>query len=356
MPPRASSPPPRRNNRWLLTAGYASRTVASYRRAAAAFFRWAAHRDLTSSVTSVGPLLDEAFADYLHWLHHRGAGKAAAVAAFYGLNMRLPGSKRAMPVSRQALAGFVRTRPSVPYPPLSWGVTCVVAVWMVRRGYFRQGVAMLLAFDCLLRAGELWRLRREDVVAGGDARVGAEYAGMFLRLAHTKTGADQSVDVLDRSVQQLLLVLVRFTRPRSRLFPFTSASLLSLLHLACRDLGLDDAFVLHSARHGGATRLWLQRWSLESIMLRGRWRSAESAKRYVQAGRARLAAVAVPAAVARMAAAFSASLLRAVLLALAQDTGVGAGTDPNTCTSALHPSDSGYISSLAPTVERRRQR
>ena len=325
MPPRAFSSTARRDRRWLLTAGYAHRTVAAYRRGAAAFVRWAVQRGALASATRVGRRLDSLFADYLHDLDERGVGKAAAVAAFYGVNMLLPGSKRAMPVSRQCLAGFVRTHPSVSYPPLAWGVTCVIAVWMARRGRLRHAAALLLAFDCLLRSGELLRLRREDVVAAGDARVGSEYTGVYLRLAHTKTGADQSVDVRDEAVRELLLVLVRRTRPRARIFPFSSASLLSLLHAACRSLGLGGAVVVHSARHGGATRLFLQGASLETIMARGRWRSAESARRYIQSGRARLAASSVPAAVASAAAVFSASLLRSLWVALSQVTGVGAG-------------------------------
>lgn len=316
MRPRASNSRARRNNRWLLTEGYAPRTVDRYRRAADRFRSWAARRSLGPLV--VGPVLDDLFADYLHLLHSRGAGKAAAVDAFYGLNMLMPGAKRDMPVSRDCLRRFVKSRPSVSYPPLSWGVTCVIAVWLAKHYSFRHAIAMLLAFDCLLRSGELLALRREDVVAGGDARVGHGFDGMFIRLGQTKTGPDQSVDVLDENVQCLLRLLVAATRPRERLFPFTGAQLLAALRKACRALGLDGATVVHSARHGGATALWLRKWTLESIMFRGRWKSADSARRYIQAGRARLASRSLPDLVARMAAAFSSDLLGALRAALSQ--------------------------------------
>ncbi len=106
-----------------------------------------------ASLLTIGSGLDESFADYLHHLHERGAGRAEAVNAFYGLNLLVPGSKRAMPVSRQCLVGFVKSRPSIAYPPLSWGVTCVIAVAMAKRGCFRQAVAVLVAFHCLTALG-----------------------------------------------------------------------------------------------------------------------------------------------------------------------------------------------------------
>lgn len=54
----------------------------------------------------------------------------------------------------------------------------------------------------------------------------------------------------------------------------------------------------HSLRHGGATRLHMAGCKLEDILMRGRWESNKSARRYVQAGRAILLSVAVPAWVA----------------------------------------------------------
>ena len=226
----------------------------------------------------------------------------------------------AMPLSRQCLKGFIKSRPSVPYPPLTWDVTCVIAVWLAKNGFVREGIAMLLCFDCLLRSGELVRLVREDVVATGDPRVGSDYRGTFLRLARTKTGNEQSVDVLDTDVQQLLLSLVACTAPRQRLFPFSSAHLLAALHKACSVLGLAPGIVIHSGRHGGATRLWMTlRWSVESIMLRGRWKSADSARRYIQSGRARLAASSVPDSVAGVARVVVRDLIGALRAALSQD-------------------------------------
>ena len=61
-----------------------------------------------------------------------------------------------------------------------------------------------------------------------------------------------------------------------------------------QDLGLSSLYVVHSLRHGGATRDHLRGRPLEDILMRGRWASTKSARRYVQAGRSLLLATKVP--------------------------------------------------------------
>ena len=58
--------------------------------------------------------------------------------------------------------------------------------------------------------------------------------------------------------------------------------------------------------------------SIEAINLRGRWRSVESAKRYIQQGVVLLSTVSVPAAVARLGALFSDHVSDAIKAALPQ--------------------------------------
>jgi hypothetical protein len=82
---------------------------------------------------------------------------------------------------------------------------------------------------------------------------------------------------------------------------------------------LSSRYVPHSCRHGGATRLYQRNpLSIEAIKLRGRWKSTESAKRYIQQGVVLLSTVAVPAVVARLGAAFSDNLWAAIKAALPQ--------------------------------------
>lgn len=161
--------------------------------------------------------------------------------------------------------------PAVSYPPLSWDLACLIAVKLVVNGLSRYGIGVLLAFDCLLRVGELTALYREDVADSSDIRVGHEYKGMTLRLRSTKTGPNQWVEVHDPTVITYVRQLVAQTRPGDLLFPFSSDVFRRVFKRTCADLDLSSRYVPHSLRHGGATRLCLMGWRMEDILRRGRW-------------------------------------------------------------------------------------
>ena len=58
---------------------------------------------------------------------------------------------------------------------------------------------------------------------------------------------------------------------------------------------LDKAgFTLHSLRHGGATRDYLGGVALNDIMVKGRWVSLSSCRRYLNAGQGLLLRVRIP--------------------------------------------------------------
>ena len=118
------------------------------------------------------------------------------MCTFYGIVMLRPRLKRELPSAAAALAGWKRLRPGESWPPITWELAVLVATCMARWSYGRHAVGCLLAFDCMLRGGELIGLRKSDVAVASDLRMGAEYRGMSLRLRHTKTGPNQWVEVL----------------------------------------------------------------------------------------------------------------------------------------------------------------
>jgi hypothetical protein len=122
-------------------------------------------------------------------------------------------------------------------------------------------------------------------------------------------------------LQALLCLLLADTRRGRFVFPFSAQTLRSRFHQVCAELGLSEQYVPHSLRHGGATRLHLQGVSMEDILLRGRWASTKSARRYVQAGRAQLMAMAVPADLAAAARVLAADIPSAWSLSQAQVSG-----------------------------------
>ena len=86
----------------------------------------------------------------------------------------------------------------------------------------------------------------------------------------------------------------------------------------CAQLGLSYAYVPHSLRHGGATRWHLLRHPIEDILLRGRWSSTKSARRYIQAGRAMLLTTSTSRSTAATAKLLAQDVLLSIYLSLPQ--------------------------------------
>jgi hypothetical protein len=261
--------------------------------------------------------LDAALCFYFHacYVEKDGKGKQDASNCRNGIVMLYPGVKGLLYRADRCIKGWSKLVPSVPYPPITWELTVLLAMCMVLDGRSDYADATLVAFDAMLRGHEVVGLLREDVVDTGDARVGPEYKGMGLSLRQTKTGPNKFVTVRDPAVQELLRRRVCRLRPGQRVFPFTTDQFRRVFKETCAALGLSSAYVPHSLRHGGATRLHLRGWSIEDIMLRGRWASTKSARHYIQSGNALLLQVRVPQDLAKLGVLFAADLLHSYALA-----------------------------------------
>ena len=203
-------------------------------------------------------------------------------------------------MSRQCLKGWERVKKSTSHPPLTWELTVVIACTLARSGYHSPAVAMLVGFDCYLRVGELTRIRLLDVVMPHDARMGRAHTAMAVCLARTKSGPNQSVSVQNPCVADVLCQWVRaLPRPAADsnpfVFSFSPDLVRRLMRNVCVQLGLGATpYVPHSLRHGGATADFLRAGSIQHVQFRGRWKSMDSLRTYVQTARALLAAQHVP--------------------------------------------------------------
>jgi integrase len=195
--------------------------------------------------------------------------------------------------AQRALKAWTRLVPPVSYPPLTWELTLVLATKMAH-SHWASGVAVLLAFVCYLRIGELVSLEVGDVAMAGDPRVSSKLPRIALRLRKTKRGPNQWVVVHDARVEKLISLLLN--RPASAsLFGLSASQFRRFFKVALADLGLSPFYVPHSLRHGGATHDYVLGLTLEESMERGRWVSTKSARRYVQMGRSLLLSLEVPA-------------------------------------------------------------
>jgi hypothetical protein len=288
----ADSSPESASHCFLFDIGLAKRTRNSYRKAVLQFLAWCDLHDLEAEDFDV---LDQQVTTYMHHVYMENEGKCRQQCAntIFGIQCLMPESRGKLLRAAHCLKQWEKAHPSVPYPPLTWALTCLLAVQMVRAGFYRFGVATLLGFDCLLRINELLSLRVDDVTDLREWRE-REYREMSVRLAKAKTGVNQSVDILDPKVKALVLSLAGRTKCGALLFPGGENEYRRVFKACCASLGLSSSYVPHSLRHGGATRLFLQGWSVDRIMIRGRWKESKSARRYIQSSKAVAIATTVP--------------------------------------------------------------
>jgi integrase len=271
----------------LLVSAFAPLTVQRYERALELFLVWCGG-DGRSSVGKATKL-DEVMADYVLFLFESGMSRSRAEMAIGGICMLLPEMKETWTQSSALLKGWRRKVPAVQYPPLTYDAVVLIVRSLVLAKESVAAIGVLLAFDCLLRISELLRLRKKDVARASDGRLGAESKQMVLNLGKTKNGLNQSVIVLDTTVQKLVTWrLEQLKDDDAHLFPWSSDGFRQVFKKAVADAGLTEDFVPHSLRHGGATRMFLAGTKVEDIVARGRWASMKSASRYIQGGRSLL--------------------------------------------------------------------
>ena len=260
-----------------------------------------AHLDTRSFLVARASEVDRALAVYMQACYDAQSSFTYVSQALSGAVHQRPDLRHRLPISRQCLRGWEKTRESASHPPLTWELTVVMACTLARSGYHGPAIAMLLAFDCFLRVGELTRIRFTDIVMPNDPRTGRAHSTMAVVLRTAKTGKLQSVGVADPDVARLVAMWARSpvvhsnpSDPDPRLFAFSPDFLRRLMYQASAALQLPIRYTPHSLRHGGATDDFLRHGSVERVQFRGRWKQLESVRRYVQMARAVLSRRQVP--------------------------------------------------------------
>lgn len=278
--------------RYLLAAPLAESTQKKYKSAVCDFLTWMFDNDEDAETIEE---FDDLLMDYIHELHLSGQGKTKAINTLYGLLTYMPRLTKLLVGSKRAIKGWNKIAVTKKYPPLTLSLTMVIALQMARRKRYDMAVGALLSFDCLLRVGELTNIRREDIADTGDLRISSRHRNLMIRLRRTKTGDNKWVDVRDENVITLVRGLMAKTKPKAKLFNFTSSQFRRVLKGVCLELGLSPLYVPHSLRHGGATHYHhILDMPLEDILMRGRWSSVKSARHYIQSGKAVLLDFEIP--------------------------------------------------------------
>jgi integrase len=271
-------------SRFLLDATIQPRTLQLYTTAAANFIRW--YR-IQPGAFSSHHHIDRKLCDYITLLYFAFASMSVAHQTLFGLLHYMPELQSDLHRARRALKGWKKRHITRSHPPLSWELVCMLAVQMCAVGWFDEALATLIAYDGYFRlVSELLPLRVEDFHYTNTATT--RYT---CRLRFTKTGTNKLVTLTQPELGSALVSFIR-TRglePSDRIFNFTAARYRHRFRVSCEMMGWKSVhFVPHSLRHGHASDDFINGVPVESIMTRGRWKSIESTRNYIQFGRVHL--------------------------------------------------------------------
>lgn len=272
-----------RSTKFLRRAEKTSSSITAYRCAIVRFATWLGryHPEVVTIVQ-----LEKALSSYACHLFRKDTRREQRqrfLYALYGMECFLPELHKVMRQARQAASGWNRIKPSKSPPPLSKSITFAIATVLLAKNETRAALAVALSFHGYLRAGEVCQLRGEHICLPDDPRLTSfsEKAQSGCLITQGKTGRDQFLPLDD----EILLMCSERRDGGGPMFGLSYSQLNALFQKALNYLGLDDlGFTLHSLRHGGATTDWLGGMPFSELMLKGRWESEKSCKRYLNAG------------------------------------------------------------------------
>lgn len=211
------------NHTWLLAHTYAKSTVKSYVRGVTAFGQWGITH--FPKVLLDHSNIDRYLCMFVHDCANDGYPRSLAQMAVSGSVAFLNIPSHLLHYTHHALTGWGRLKPSKQHNPIPWQLALFFAIETLNCKHqyrMRMAIGILVAWNGLLRKSELCNIRYEDVSEDDDSRLGiAEHKRpiMHLRLATTKTGANQSAIIDNPLVLDLLRHTLKATKPGQLLFP-----------------------------------------------------------------------------------------------------------------------------------------
>ena len=235
---------------------------------------WADHNVDINSLD----VLDEAVATYLEHIFAEGLPKSLASDTLASIQHYLPTSCGRLRFSWKIAKTWQKLEPPTRLVPLSPLVVQAFSGGLWQCGFHREAAALLVAFDAMLRPGELYQLRCKDITFYGNAAV--------ITLRDTKTGQRKGSDemvVIESLLACNILRQAVMAVPRSSLLLSVSPYRFRLLFRSLvSHFQLKGSVGMYSLRRGGATFDFLLHKSMERTLLRGRWSSSSTARIYLQ--------------------------------------------------------------------------
>ena len=165
-------------------------------------------------------------------------------------------SKHQLPRSRRSLQGWKNLDPGTTRPPMAWPLIALIALVMVEAGNLIEALAILLMFVIYARPGEVFSIRRKDLV--GSSSLGMDWA------VNLHSSEELEASKVDATNETLLLnnqevpwlgsaLSCLAPTPEAALIPSSYQSVQLAWTTAQHKLRLKDKAVLYQLRHSGAS-------------------------------------------------------------------------------------------------------
>ena len=266
-------------------------TEKRYESAMKQFFDWLEDEDETLPTNAT--TLDRLACRFIEHAWEEGEARAVISNLLAGLQHEMPHVRRCLNGSWRLLSAWQRKELPSQCPPLSWELACAISGEMLKRCEPEAATVVLLGFKGLLRTGEFLRLRKRDI------HINLQENVAVLNLGLTKEGlrlGSKAATMLKCSTTVPLLAATLLHRADdAKVFTAGTPRFRRIFSESCAALQLTDCnFKPYSLRRGGATHLFEECGSLDTLLTAGRWQNQRTCRLYINSAMAALASMRVP--------------------------------------------------------------
>eukprot|EP00435_Cladocopium_sp_Y103_P000532 s2010_g1.t1 len=227
--------------------------------------------------------LDGILCDWIEWQWARGESLTLIADGLSGLHFFWPEVRGQLKLAWRLFRSWRRVEAPARAPPLTIQLACAFLAKAVDAGQLGLASLIGLGFHALLRTGELLKLRRADLEFTRECGV----ITLHQSKSGLRTGAQEAVAIRDTLLLEVLETWVSVHRPSpgDLIWPFSGGAFRKEFEKLCNFFQVTFLqFKPYSLRRGGATFLLQAGMPLESILVRGRWRSLNVARLYLEDG------------------------------------------------------------------------
>lgn len=265
-------------------------TRGRYSEAFTAFCRFSGTglQELSRDVTKIDSLL----AEYIEFMWEEGEPKSYANYAVASVQFHIPASRRQLHFSWKLVATWNKLEMPARVTPLSPSMAMSIAGLFYEWGYPSAGHMVMVGFSCFLRTGEMFQIRRQDVVLPASTQQGG-----IIFLKDTKGGQRkqlqwEKVTVYEKVALDCLRALCKTKQGGELLLDLSIYRFRAVWKEIVKALKIDHLKVQpYSIRRGGATSAFRQGMSFEELVSRGRWTHIATARIYLDESLQELAGV-----------------------------------------------------------------